>query len=389
MRASRSVLVLFAVYSIISYLTVFYHLILFHHIRYYCRASGSYRNFVVQLTSTDFTTMNKAGSFSAGDFNTNSLYGAPFWSNTASKDTCQPRLRSPNMPDAKDPAGANSTDSNNCLARIAYWSGKVNQHYESDGWKTDPDGTSGADLDPLKYCQKWYPSTTDYRQSESSSNKMFCTRGNQDCTHKNTKNTKTQTQYDCLYEMGLQNCDGSVHQDEESDFKISISQILPGLLICGVIFMVLNIRRRNMRRRQQQVQLHAEQLGQRNVQMQPMAQQPVVIGGSRQQQAAGAVVQPMVPTLPPMAVVKPLPVVQPMMLPYQQQQQYYQQGGGVAMPMQGYQQRTAVQPMVVQPMPMQPIGQPIGQLSYVQSGVVQPMAVPQPIPVPSADPYGN
>jgi len=45
--------------------------------------------------------------------------------------------------------------------RIMYWYGKVNQHVnlETGEWETDPDGVSGADLDPLTYCQKWYPST--------------------------------------------------------------------------------------------------------------------------------------------------------------------------------------------------------------------------------------
>lgn len=50
--------------------------------------------------------------------------------------------------------------------RISYWWGKVNQHIENGVWKTDPDGTSGANLDKLAYCQKWYPGTTsvaDYR----------------------------------------------------------------------------------------------------------------------------------------------------------------------------------------------------------------------------------
>ena len=44
---------------------------------------------------------------------------------------------------------------------IMFWYGKVNQHVDSTTglWMTDPDGTSGADIDPLTYCQKWYPNT--------------------------------------------------------------------------------------------------------------------------------------------------------------------------------------------------------------------------------------
>ena len=45
---------------------------------------------------------------------------------------------------------------------ISYWWGKVNQHFNlSTGeWETDPDGVSGADIDLLEYCRKWYPGTT-------------------------------------------------------------------------------------------------------------------------------------------------------------------------------------------------------------------------------------
>lgn len=44
--------------------------------------------------------------------------------------------------------------------RIAVWPGKVNQHTDTVGnWVTDPDGSSGAQLDKLTYCKKWYPTT--------------------------------------------------------------------------------------------------------------------------------------------------------------------------------------------------------------------------------------
>ncbi|MDD3662708.1 MAG: peptidoglycan-binding protein, partial [Candidatus Pacebacteria bacterium] len=39
--------------------------------------------------------------------------------------------------------------------------GKVNQHIDANGtWQTDPDGVSGANLDKLTYCKKWFPNTT-------------------------------------------------------------------------------------------------------------------------------------------------------------------------------------------------------------------------------------
>jgi len=53
------------------------------------------------------------------------------------------------------------TSTGDSTPRIMYWYGKVNQHVDADGnWRTDPDGVSGANLDKLTYCQKWFPSTT-------------------------------------------------------------------------------------------------------------------------------------------------------------------------------------------------------------------------------------
>ena len=53
--------------------------------------------------------------------------------------------------------GADATSDD--VPRISYWWGKVNQHVENGQWMTDPDGTSGANIDMLQYCQKWYPDT--------------------------------------------------------------------------------------------------------------------------------------------------------------------------------------------------------------------------------------
>lgn len=64
--------------------------------------------------------------------------------------------------------------------RIAYWWGKVNQHVDSEGnWRTDPDGVSGANLDKLAYCKKWYPDTTSIRDYKFESvNNTWRERGN-------------------------------------------------------------------------------------------------------------------------------------------------------------------------------------------------------------------
>ncbi len=57
-------------------------------------------------------------------------------------------------------AGTPTTDT---TPRIMYWSGKVNQHVDSKTgqWETDPDGVSGANINKLTYCKKWYPNTVE------------------------------------------------------------------------------------------------------------------------------------------------------------------------------------------------------------------------------------
>lgn len=47
------------------------------------------------------------------------------------------------------------------IGRISYWFGKVNTHMAPGGsWTWDTDCTSGANIDPLQYCRKYWPSTT-------------------------------------------------------------------------------------------------------------------------------------------------------------------------------------------------------------------------------------
>lgn|GEM_PF-5656051 len=49
--------------------------------------------------------------------------------------------------------------------RIAYWWGKVNLHTTASGaWTHDTDCTSGANLDPLAYCRKFWPFTASVQE---------------------------------------------------------------------------------------------------------------------------------------------------------------------------------------------------------------------------------
>ena len=62
--------------------------------------------------------------------------------------------------------------------RISYWSGKVNQHTSDGIWQTDADGTSGANIDMLAYCRKYFPLTGSVVKSDRRETITFWTRGN-------------------------------------------------------------------------------------------------------------------------------------------------------------------------------------------------------------------
>ena len=62
------------------------------------------------------------------------------------------------LPPIIDPAISPSGDA---TSRVMFWWGKVNQHIDTNGnWQTDTDGVSGANLDRLTYCKKYFPNTT-------------------------------------------------------------------------------------------------------------------------------------------------------------------------------------------------------------------------------------
>ena len=72
--------------------------------------------------------------------------------------------------------------------RIMYWWGKVNQHTDANGnWLTDPDGVSGADLDKLTYCKKFYPNTIGVEDYMLETTDTWLNRGNVDGPFTSTK----------------------------------------------------------------------------------------------------------------------------------------------------------------------------------------------------------
>lgn len=64
--------------------------------------------------------------------------------------------------------------------RVMFWPGKVNLHYDVrlGRWMTDPDGVSGAGVNILQYCRRFYPRTVSYRAYREEWSDAWRDRGN-------------------------------------------------------------------------------------------------------------------------------------------------------------------------------------------------------------------
>ena len=87
--------------------------------------------------------------------------------------------------------------------QIAYWWGKVNQHVGSQGdWQTDKDGVSGANIDPLSYCKKFYPETKYITAGTPVKITDWRDRGNL------SSYVGTSTPYNCVQDKKIENSNG-------------------------------------------------------------------------------------------------------------------------------------------------------------------------------------
>ena len=82
---------------------------------------------------------------------------------------------------------------------VSYWWGKVNQHTDpaTGKWMTDSDGVSGANLDMLAYCQKFYPNTSNVAPYQNVTLNWF-DRGNVQNQSNIAAYTATQMAYQCV-----------------------------------------------------------------------------------------------------------------------------------------------------------------------------------------------
>ena len=85
------------------------------------------------------------------------------------------------------------TVTNDTTPRISYWYGKINQHNKGGTWMTDPDGISGAAIDKLSYCKKWWPETISYKEYKLEKITSWRDRGNIGGPY-----TSTKMSYECI-----------------------------------------------------------------------------------------------------------------------------------------------------------------------------------------------
>ena len=153
---------------------------------------------------TATTTDGSSGSSSSSSSSDTSSSSDPSSSSGSSdtSSTSDPSSSSTSSSSGSSDTSSSSSSSINC-AKISYWSGKVNQHYvigATNGWRTDPDGSSGAQLNKLTYCKKWYPKTVSYKKRSTRERINFCNAGNKNCGY------SSKDVYDCLGANGATQC---------------------------------------------------------------------------------------------------------------------------------------------------------------------------------------
>lgn len=99
---------------------------------------------------------------------------------------------------APEPASDLCPDGTSEDGQIAMWSGKVNVHLDSQqGWVVDADCSSGAQIAPLTYCQKFHASTVAVAMTVSSEAKPFTAAGGTAPTCGGVYAGPGQSQYRC------------------------------------------------------------------------------------------------------------------------------------------------------------------------------------------------
>ena len=148
---------------------------------------------VFSNNSTSQNTGINCGDLCKADFPANSVVvltavakeGSTFvgWEGDCKLDTpnqCMITLNNSKVVSAKFELKSTIDPNDRSVPRIMYWWGKVNQHWNIDKgvWETDIDGTSGADLDKLTYCKKFYPNTIKVEEYKNETAAIWRDRGN-------------------------------------------------------------------------------------------------------------------------------------------------------------------------------------------------------------------
>jgi hypothetical protein len=120
----------------------------------------------------------------------------------------------------------------NATKRVALWGGKVNQHWDVDDleWKTDPDGTSGANIGALATCKKWYPDTAAVELMQHRETITFWTAGNS-APYESTKPI-----WECVADDDPRVLSGALQSGEAVDASTGtiLATILLTTAACGI-----------------------------------------------------------------------------------------------------------------------------------------------------------
>jgi hypothetical protein len=129
----------------------------------------------------------------------------------------------------------------NATKRVALWGGKVNQHWDVDDleWKTDPDGTSGANIGALATCKKWYPDTAAVELMQHRETITFWTAGNS-APYESTKPI-----WECVADNDPRVLSGALQSGEAVDASTGtiLATILLTTAACGIGAIVVGNRK--------------------------------------------------------------------------------------------------------------------------------------------------
>jgi len=121
------------------------------------------------------------------------------------------------LPEIVVPAKGSDLKDDRNIPRIMFWPGKINQHWNlSTGiWESDTDEKSGAEVDKLAYCKKFYPTTVSVEAYKMETSSTWHAGGNK------TYYGSTKQSYKCVLSVGLDNLQKTCNSSGNWEVKLA------------------------------------------------------------------------------------------------------------------------------------------------------------------------